>query len=234
MASHEICDVIIIGAGAAGLTAASNLTAAGKKILLLEARDRIGGRIHTLHDPQWPVPIECGAEFVHGSPAETLQIVSAASLAIYDVPDSHWQYLGGRLKKRENFYDQLDKVFERLSRHKGKDQSLAEFLAAQKRLPKPAAALAKSYVEGFDAADANQVGIRWIAQANKAEDELGDALSRVVAGYDQILNWLAARISADAIRLSTIVTEIHWSSRNVKILTRDGNEFRARSAIVTL
>ncbi|HEX6065109.1 MAG TPA: FAD-dependent oxidoreductase, partial [Longimicrobiales bacterium] len=43
-------DTIIIGAGAAGLAAARDLTEAGRTVLVLEARDRIGGRVHTTVD----------------------------------------------------------------------------------------------------------------------------------------------------------------------------------------
>ncbi len=59
-------DVLIIGAGAAGLAAALDLSRAGRKGIVLEARDRIGGRIFTHKDPSVPIPIELGAEFVHG------------------------------------------------------------------------------------------------------------------------------------------------------------------------
>ena len=61
---------IIIGAGAAGLAAARDLSRAGHEVIVLEARDRMGGRVYTHRDPESPVPIELGAEFVHGkSPA---------------------------------------------------------------------------------------------------------------------------------------------------------------------
>ena len=67
-------DATIIGAGAAGLTAARELLRAGMRVCCLEARDRVGGRICTVHDPQSPVPIELGTEFVHGRPAEILEL----------------------------------------------------------------------------------------------------------------------------------------------------------------
>ena len=51
-------DVIVIGAGAAGLAAADVLARAGKSVLILEARDRIGGRCWSLRDPDLPVPVE--------------------------------------------------------------------------------------------------------------------------------------------------------------------------------
>jgi monoamine oxidase len=229
----EVFDTIIIGAGVAGLAAGEKLAAAGKKFLLLEARDRIGGRIHTIHDPNWPIPIECGAEFVHGSPKETLQLVSTASLSVYDVPDVHRNFINGKLSERENFYPLIDKVFARLSKRANRDQTFADFLAGEKKLPKDAAKIAKMFVEGFDAADSKQVGIRWLNAANKAEEKLGDGLFRVVGGYDQLTNFLANRIGHKSIHLSTPVTEIAWSAGHVKILAA-GREFEAKSAIITL
>src|SRR5438270_3124117 len=73
-------DVIIIGAGVAGLTAARELTAAGARVLVLEARDRLGGRIMTHHTPDGPV--ELGAEFVHGAVEETLSVAREGALAL--------------------------------------------------------------------------------------------------------------------------------------------------------
>ena len=80
----------------AGLAAAERLGAAGRRVVVLEARDRIGGRIHTVDDPGLDHPVELGAEFVHGRPAElvelirdtglTLEAVSAASSAASSAP----------------------------------------------------------------------------------------------------------------------------------------------------
>src|SRR5882672_3950330 len=73
-------EVLILGAGVAGLTAARDLTAAGTRVLVLEARDRIGGRIMTHHTPDGPV--ELGAEFVHGAVEETLSVAREAALPL--------------------------------------------------------------------------------------------------------------------------------------------------------
>ena len=75
-------DVAIIGAGVAGLAAAMELSGAGRSVMCLEASDHIGGRIRTLHDPLSAVPIELGAEFVHGRPREIWDIVSDAGLLV--------------------------------------------------------------------------------------------------------------------------------------------------------
>ncbi|HZL16456.1 MAG TPA: FAD-dependent oxidoreductase, partial [Polyangia bacterium] len=73
-------EVLIIGAGVAGLTAARDLTAAGARVLVLEARDRLGGRVLTHHTPDGPV--ELGAEFVHGAVEETLSVAREAALPL--------------------------------------------------------------------------------------------------------------------------------------------------------
>src|SRR5512143_3989699 len=78
-------DVLVIGAGVAGLAAARDISASGLSVIVLEARDRIGGRIFTIRDEKSAVPIELGAEFVHGGPPETLAVVRHARLMLCEV-----------------------------------------------------------------------------------------------------------------------------------------------------
>src|SRR6185369_11274235 len=68
-------DIIIIGAGASGLMEARELSRAGKKVLILEARDRTGGRIFTYSGNGFTVPVEAGAEFIHGDAAVTIKVL---------------------------------------------------------------------------------------------------------------------------------------------------------------
>src|SRR5213594_5116050 len=79
-------DVLILGAGAAGLAAARDLSQAGLRLSIIEARPRIGGRILTRHDSNSPVPLELGAEFIHGEAPETLSIAQAAGLTVVELP----------------------------------------------------------------------------------------------------------------------------------------------------
>ena len=81
--------VLIIGAGAAGLAAAQRLARAGVRVTILEARERLGGRIHTLRDPRLPIPVELGAEFVHGKPDELWNIIRAENLLIGSLEGHH-------------------------------------------------------------------------------------------------------------------------------------------------
>jgi monoamine oxidase len=97
-------DVIIVGAGAAGLAAARELSNAGLNVITLEARNRIGGRINTYFD-FWP--IELGAEFVHGKPAETLTIAERAKFELQDIPNLHWHLHNGVLTKSGEFWSKV-------------------------------------------------------------------------------------------------------------------------------
>ena len=65
--------VVVIGGGIAGLAAAAKLGARGIPVIILEARDRVGGRIFTLQDPGSDFALELGAEFIHGFPPEIWQ-----------------------------------------------------------------------------------------------------------------------------------------------------------------
>ena len=89
-------DVIIIGAGAAGLMCARELVKSGNTVLVLEARDRIGGRIHTLSDDKFPGPVELGAEFVHGDLEITKQLAKEAGVKLHETDGDLWRSEKGK------------------------------------------------------------------------------------------------------------------------------------------
>jgi len=86
----ETFDVIVIGAGAAGLAAAGLLAEAAQSVLLIEARERVGGRCWTRAEPGVALPVEMGAEFIHGSPDVTLEGLRRAGLVAVDAGGEHW------------------------------------------------------------------------------------------------------------------------------------------------
>src|SRR2546423_11270214 len=127
---EDEADVLIIGAGAAGLAAARELSVAHLKVIVLEAREWIGGRIHTHYDR---FPIELGAEFVHGKPPETLAIVERAHLTLERIPNLHWHLHEGVLTKFGEFWSKVDKVMGEMSEYTGPDQPFSQFLDDYKR-----------------------------------------------------------------------------------------------------
>jgi len=121
-------DVVVVGAGVAGLAALRELDRGGLSACALEARDRIGGRILTVLDDRLPHAIELGAEFVHGSAEELVEILDQARLPAFAIEGKRWRKHGGRLVPNSDFWKQLDTVMRHL-KPTGDDESFADFLS---------------------------------------------------------------------------------------------------------
>src|SRR5688572_20719177 len=107
-------EIIVVGAGAAGLAAAHRLAGHGVEVTVLEARDRIGGRVWTLRPDALQVPVELGAEFLHGATPEIDAIVDRSRLRVVDVAGRRWLSARGRLRLMDDFWERLDRVMRRL------------------------------------------------------------------------------------------------------------------------
>jgi monoamine oxidase len=234
-------DVAVVGAGAAGLTAAGELRRKGFEVAVFEARDRIGGRILTHRDPRIPLPIELGAELIHGEAPETTRRLAEAGLLACDVAGQHWRAEGGRLHRVKDFWERIDRVLYRMGRiPEDADLSFSEFLAKKVKgssLARDRTA-AREYVQGFHAADLDEISALSIApEEGEAPSESASRMGRVVQGYDRLPHWLA-RDLGDAIRLSTPVTEIAWERGGAELTLQpeSGGIFRvrARAAVITL
>ena len=230
-------DVLIIGAGAAGLVAARDLGRAGLKVLIVESRSRIGGRIFTHHDPTERLPIELGAEFIHGKSPELFTIIKDAGLKFEEVTSRHWYFENGRLIKSDDFWSTLEHSMEGMKREI-KDQSLASYFNA-KNFPTSAKSIVSGYVEGFHAAQIDKIGIHGLNAANEASDLIdGDRAFRLLDGYDAIVKTLSddAVKNGATLKLNTTVLEIRWSHNNVQALCdvdRDALT-NARKSLITV
>jgi len=233
-------DVVVMGAGAAGLTAARELHNQGLTVVVLEARDRVGGRVWTHHDPGAPVPIELGAEFIHGSAEETGSILEEASLPSFDVDGRRCLVGLKRDRPLDDFWEQLYRVMH-LMKGRGKDHSVQDFLDTKpggKRLTQERK-LAKQFVEGFHAADARLISARALVESGTpGEDEAETKLGRVAEGYTAVIEWLAAPIAMQ-IRPGSVVTRVAWSPSRVRVegVRADGRGtfgFDARAAIIAV
>ena len=109
--------VIIIGAGVAGLAAAGQLGRAGVAVRVLEARDRIGGRVLTLLDPACNCPIELGAEFIQGKPREIWDLLRKANAEITEVQGEAWCSQEGTLSPC-GFGGDVDEILEKMDDRK--------------------------------------------------------------------------------------------------------------------
>lgn len=238
--SPASADVVVIGAGAAGLAAARALHDAHLRVIVLEARPRIGGRIYTRRVPGLALPVELGAEFVHGRVRETLAVADEAGILLGEMSHTWWSVAGGKLHAAGEEDWVVGKVMQRLDAGRVPDRTFAEFLESLRSdptiSPSVVAAIpdALRYVEGFDAADPARVGERWLAVSEIAgQRDEHDHQYRIPAGYDQVPAALAAHLPADAIHLSTVVREIEWRPGHVSVVA-DTATVTARAAVVTV
>ena len=209
-------DVVIVGAGVAGLAAAKHLMAHGRDVIVLEARDRIGGRIWTLHDPELPVPVELGAEFLHGEAQETRDIVERAGLGVLDVNGRRFTAGNGRLKPLRDFDQRIQRVMRRLREDGVRDRSFAEALAGMRTISRGDRQHALRYVEGYHAADPDRISEQSIAGG---DDPREMRIARLLDGYDGVVNVLSNTVSP-RIRLGTVVTRIRWVDEQVEVESR--------------
>jgi monoamine oxidase len=237
---HSTVEAAVIGAGVAGLEAARVLHEAGVDVAVLEARERIGGRVFTRRDPLLPVPIELGAEFVHGSAPELKQIARDAGLAIVDIDGQRWQSNARRLRRLEDFWNVLESVMSRLDSNRTPDRSFQQFLNTRpggSRLAH-ARSFALEYVKGFHAADPSRISERALADGGSPGDDVRERrIGRLLSGYDAVPAWISRAIG-NRIRLGAVVSAIHWQPGAVSVDVRQANgdsltALDARIAIIT-
>ena len=220
----------MIGAGVAGISAARQLIAHGLDVVVLEARDRIGGRIWTLHDARLTIPVELGAEFVHADAPETRAIARQSGLTIVDVTGRRFLSRRGQLRPHDGFDTGLENVLGRLDAERDPDRSFTEAL---RRLRAPGGddrRLALRFVEGFQAADPDRISERFLA--GSVDDPNALRTGRVAGGYDQIVR-IAASTVMEHVRLGEVGRRLTWSDEEVSVETTS-HGFEARAAIVTV
>ncbi|HWQ92834.1 MAG TPA: NAD(P)/FAD-dependent oxidoreductase [Clostridia bacterium] len=230
--------VLVVGAGIAGLTAARELGNAGCQVVVLEARDRAGGRIWTTRNSQTDVPVELGAEFIHGEHVPTWEVIRELSLRTHEVPDQHWKAEQGSWQRREGFWNQLDAVFERIDAQ-ALDRDFTSFLQDLPDIDRESKQLSRQYVEGFHAADARRIGVQALLRAEAAAKRDGISQFRLHEGYSRLIDGIRAGLPPDRVQvlLRTVVKRIEWRRGRVLILAqtpRGPRWFDGTQAVVTL
>ena len=228
--------VLVVGAGMAGLAAARALIDAGRQVLVLEARDRVGGRICSRHDHG--EVLELGAEFIHGKPPELWDLVHEAGLETYALDGRHVCHKDRKLKK----CDEIGEVFQflnALQKWKGADIAFADYPPLAKLTPEKREEVI-SYVQSFNAADYRRIGVHALAVQQHAEEEIGsEELFRVREGYQRLPEFLAQKVreAGGRIELSRPVERIEWERGRVDVFVRDCGEptrVSAEKAVIAL
>ena len=222
----EKFDVIIVGAGAAGLMAARILCSAGKKVCILEARDRIGGRVHTLLKEGFSRSVEGGGEFIHGTLPLTISLLKEAGIKYYETDGELWQLQNNELKKREDFIEHADQLMKKL-KELDHDISIAELLQkyfADEKYADMKRSL-QQYIEGYDAADINYASSLALKEEWEKED---DEQYRIEGGYQPLLEYLKniCLRNGCSIHLNSIVKKIKWDNA-VEVITNENTVFHS-------
>jgi monoamine oxidase len=225
-------DVIIVGAGACGLMAARELSRAGKRVLILEARDRFGGRIYTFSGNGFTVPIEAGAEFIHGDAPVTIAVLNEYKIPFTETKGEFRQVRHGK-NRNEMSGKQYHELEERLGMLQH-DMPVEDFLNLFFNGEEYTALreFVSGFMTGYEAADIKRASI-----FSFREDwfDIGERSQyRVTGGYGKMISALADECvrRGCALRLSTVVKSIQWQKGEVA--DDSGNVFSAKKILVTV
>jgi monoamine oxidase len=227
-------DVVVVGAGMAGLTAARGLLERGLSVCVVEARERVGGRI--LSERRGDVVVEMGAEFVHGRPPELWALIEEAGLETYELDGAQVEADGeGGWRDGSGEEDDRFAVLEELEGFAGPDCGFIEY-ADRIGVTGDERAGIVSFVEGFNAADARVASVMALGAQQAAEGAIeGDRMWHVRGGYARVPEYLAGRVTelGGVLRLGFAVDEVRWERGRAAVLGR-GEEIRAGRAVVTV
>jgi monoamine oxidase len=220
-------DCVIVGAGAAGISAARRLMAPGRRIVVVEAMDRVGGRC-TTETTTFGVPYDRGAHWIHMPDINPVGKLGASlGFDVYPAPDRAHLRVNGREAREgeiESFYAGITRSTAAISKAARRPADAACSTVMPKDL-RDWRATADFVMGPFGCAkDLTDVSIHDFASS--AEREI-DAFCR--EGFGALLAKLAEGVP---LRLATPVTRIGWGRRGVEVTTARGT-FTARQAIIT-
>ncbi len=233
--SLDKADVIIIGGGASGLAAGKEIAKAGKKVCVLEARNRLGGRIHTLNFTGFSTHIEAGAEFVHGDTPATKSLFKEGGIEFYSTAGKYYRVKNGKFQKMTNiwitFLILLSKAYF-LKQDMPFNKFLERYL--NKEMFKDVRETAISFVEGYDAADIKKASTFALREEWKNFRQSGQY--RLKGGHIKLIDFLSNEIIkySGEIFLSTVAKEIRWKPDNVEVISDKGKVYLARKVLITV
>lgn len=228
-------DVLIIGAGAAGLMAAYKLTAAGKSVIVLEARNRIGGRINTLQNELFFKQAEQGAEFIHGDLPVTLGLLKTAGIEVVPALGEMWRFADGNFKADDDPAPNWALLMQRLEALTT-DCSIEAFLQREFSGDEYEALrnAVRRFVAGYDSADPGNASAFALRKEWQHEDD--GAQHRVKGGYSAMIRFLAdeCRAKGGEIFLNSAVTVINHEINKTSAIVANGDVYHGRRLIVAL
>jgi monoamine oxidase len=226
--------VIIAGAGLAGLCAARTLSRRGAEVHLVEARDRLGGRVWTLRDPQGSFHVEAGGEFIDGEHEAIRSLVSALRLRLIRVlrggfglaletqgrvrvstsQSSAWKALAHALRPAARVLDAAGRDWHAPAARAIARHSLADVLAATKAPPR-VCGLSRA-LRGFYLADPERLSALVAVEQTMASADPGRAtMFRIDGGNDRLVYALARRAHA-TVSMRHVLRAVTQDARGVR------------------
>lgn len=225
-------DVIIIGAGAAGLLAMRDLAKAGYHVCMLEATGIAGGRISNIKE-NFENYVEAGAEFIHGKLPFTFQILQEAGLSYEPVEGKMIGVRQGQWQS-EDHYGHWEEFMQQLRKLKT-DITILQFLEENFSNPEyiHLRQAVQRFSEGFDLADISKASI--LSVKNEWED-IDKKQYRIKGGYFQLIDHLvkSCRQLNTEFYFDACVNKIDHEEGNVTVHTADNKKFHANKLIITV
>src|ERR1700724_3229601 len=227
--------IVVIGAGAAGLMAARELGRAGKRVTILEARDRCGGRIHPLPSADFGYPAEGGAECVHGEAPVRLCLLREAWLSLLPIQGTQWTAEEGKFSREES-RDPHEAELHNALRELKDVLTVAEFLRRRfagseyGRLRH----CIERMVEGYDAADPERASI--LALREEWMDGGRNTQARIIGGYGALVEFLTAecRNHGVAVHLGSAVSALAASNGGGVVRCANGDAHEYDAVVLTV
>jgi monoamine oxidase len=226
--------ILIIGAGAAGLMAAYELSAAGYPVIVLEATERAGGRILTQAGGGFSIPVEAGAEFIHGFLPVTMKLLKEAGLTCRPVEGRMLRVRNGEWIRQDLFSGDWKELMQRMEELK-EDVPIGTFLETYFSDERYALlrSSVRGFAEGYDLVDLRRAST--LALYKEWQEE-GDEQYRVNGGYGRLIDHLMLRCQEQGcvIHLSRPVREVRWQRGRVEAECGTGEIFTGNRLVVTV
>lgn len=215
--------IAVIGAGLAGATAAAGLVDAGMEVTVFEARDRVGGRVHSRSDDSWPMPVQLGAWLFAADDADLIDRLSARDIGVVDLAGAQWFSPEGEVDpvSAEPLQAAID-----AAQSAPEDSTVADALTEAGGDPaEPATAALLAFLAAHAGADADQLS-SWFPPVLVEGDQM--------AARDTLVPFVEQALDGLRVGLSSPVSGLAYDDSGVSVRLGTGEASSFDRVVVTV